>query len=136
MALVRLVFFWSSWHEQAYLLAKGHPPQAQAPLPDVQPWKYSGNRVHPTEKDVSILRPLVESFCPVGGLVTRSRDQAARLSPPHYLAATTSASRLRKNTATLLAAVWMVLAASWDGPRNMPTGFANANPARAFALSQ
>ena len=58
-----------SRHEQAYLLAKGHPQKPDAPLPDVQPWEYSGNIAHPTEKAVSILRPLVESFCPAGGVV-------------------------------------------------------------------
>jgi DNA modification methylase len=35
----------------------------------VQPWEYTGNVAHPTEKAVSILRPLVEPFCPAGGVV-------------------------------------------------------------------
>jgi DNA modification methylase len=56
-------------HEQAYLLAKGRPQKPEAPLPDVQPWEYSGNVAHPTEKAVSILRPLVEAFAPSGGTV-------------------------------------------------------------------
>jgi DNA modification methylase len=56
-------------HESAYILAKGRPQKPQAPLPDVQPWEYSGNVAHPTEKAVSILRPLVESFAPAGGVV-------------------------------------------------------------------
>jgi adenine-specific DNA-methyltransferase len=56
-------------HEQAYLLAKGRPAQPRKPLDDVQPWAYSGNRHHPTEKSVAILRPLIECFSPRGGAV-------------------------------------------------------------------
>lgn len=51
-------------HESAYLLAKGRPP-----LPDVMPWQYTGNRHHPTEKPLSILRPLIESFTKPGDIV-------------------------------------------------------------------
>jgi len=61
--------FLEARHEQAYLLAKGRPRKPDAPLPDVQPWEYTGNVAHPTEKAVSVLRPLVESFCTVGGVV-------------------------------------------------------------------
>ncbi|HCR0227247.1 site-specific DNA-methyltransferase (adenine-specific) [Pantoea sp. AN62] len=49
-------------HENAYLLAKGRPELPAQPLSDVIPWQYTGNRHHPTEKPVSILRPLIESF--------------------------------------------------------------------------
>lgn len=56
-------------HEQAYLLAKGHPAPPRQPLDDVLPWRYSGNRHHPTEKSVAILRPLIECFSPAGGAV-------------------------------------------------------------------
>lgn len=63
------VGFLEARHEQAYLLAKGHPRRPEAPLPDVQPWEYTGNVSHPTEKAVSVLRPLVESFAPAGGVV-------------------------------------------------------------------
>jgi site-specific DNA-methyltransferase (adenine-specific) len=35
----------------------------------VQPWEYSGNRLHPTEKAVSILTPLIESFSQPGDFV-------------------------------------------------------------------
>lgn len=56
-------------HEQAYVLAKGEPPLPFEPLPDVQPFAYTGNRLHPTEKPRSALRPLVRAFCPPGGLV-------------------------------------------------------------------
>lgn len=49
-------------HECAYILAKGRPALPQNPLPDVLGWKYSGNRHHPTEKPVTCLQPLIESF--------------------------------------------------------------------------
>jgi len=61
--------FLQARHEQAYLLAKGRPPKPVTPLSDVRPWEYSGNRIHPTEKSVSILRPLIESFSRPGDLV-------------------------------------------------------------------
>ena len=55
-------------HEQAYLLAKGDPrPTLQ--LPDVRGWRYTGNRLHPTEKSVEVLKPLVEAFSAPGDLV-------------------------------------------------------------------
>lgn len=56
-------------HEGAYLLAKGRPARPAAPIADVIPWAYTGNRLHPTQKPVSILSPLVEAFCASGGLV-------------------------------------------------------------------
>jgi site-specific DNA-methyltransferase (adenine-specific) len=56
-------------HEQAYLLTKGRPRKPIKPLDDIQPWEYSGNRAHPTEKAVGILTPLIRSFSKPGGLV-------------------------------------------------------------------
>lgn len=56
-------------HEQAYLLAKGSPSEPSTMLSDVCGWSYTGNRLHPTQKPVETLRPLVRTFCPVGGLV-------------------------------------------------------------------
>lgn len=45
-------------------LHPGKRPSTSAtnPLPDVLGWKYSGNRHHPTEKPVTSLQPLIESF--------------------------------------------------------------------------
>jgi adenine-specific DNA-methyltransferase len=37
-------------HELAYLLAKGSPKQPTCPIPDVIDFRYTGNRLHPTEK--------------------------------------------------------------------------------------
>lgn len=56
-------------HEAAYLLAKGRPQLPAAPIPDVVEFRYTGNRLHPTQKPVGILKPLIEAFCPLGGLV-------------------------------------------------------------------
>lgn len=56
-------------HEQAYLLAKGRPAVPDEPLDDVQPWQYTGNRAHPTEKAVGILAPLIETFSKRGDLI-------------------------------------------------------------------
>lgn len=78
-------------HEQAYVLAKGNPPLPRRPLTDVQPWEYTGNRQHPTEKAVSILTPLIESFCQPGDVVldpfagSGSTAVAAVLSGRRYL---------------------------------------------------
>lgn len=56
-------------HESAYLLAKGRPSLPANPLADVQPWEYSGNKVHPTEKAVSVIDPLIRTYSKLGDLV-------------------------------------------------------------------
>ncbi len=56
-------------HECAYVLAKGRPPLPANPLPDVLPWRYTHNRLHPTQKPVEPLASLISSLCPEGGLV-------------------------------------------------------------------
>jgi site-specific DNA-methyltransferase (adenine-specific) len=49
-------------HENAYLLAKGNPPQPSQRIPDVLEWQYSGNKLHPTQKPLCVLTPLIQSF--------------------------------------------------------------------------
>jgi adenine-specific DNA-methyltransferase len=49
-------------HEQAYLLAKGEPQFPANPPADVLPWKYTGNRLHPTQKPICSLTPLIEAY--------------------------------------------------------------------------
>src|SRR5262249_2278985 len=61
--------FMGATHEQAYLLAKGDPAMPEQPINDVIEWQYTGNRLHPTQKPVGSLKPLIEAFCPTGGLV-------------------------------------------------------------------
>jgi site-specific DNA-methyltransferase (adenine-specific) len=57
-------------HEQAFLFAKGRPPLPVSPPPDViDAWRYTGNRLHPTQKPVSALRPLIEAFSAPGEIV-------------------------------------------------------------------
>jgi len=56
-------------HESAYVLAKGSPALPTKPLPDVQPWQYSGNRLHPTEKPLSCMRAVIDAFTQPGDLV-------------------------------------------------------------------
>jgi len=58
-------------HEQAYVLAKGRPALPAEPLDDVQPWVYTGNHSHPTEKHVSVLKPLIEVFTAPGDVGSR-----------------------------------------------------------------
>lgn len=49
-------------HENAYLLTKGNPAPPAACIPDVLAWSYSGNLLHPTQKPLGILTPLIRSF--------------------------------------------------------------------------
>ena len=56
-------------HESAFILAKGYPRHPANPIEDIQPWDYTGNRAHPTEKAVSVIAPLIQSFSKRGDLV-------------------------------------------------------------------
>ena len=56
-------------HENAYLLAKGNPAQPEQRIPDVLEWKYSGNRLHPTQKPLCVLTPLIQCFSRSGDVV-------------------------------------------------------------------
>ena len=78
-------------HEQAYLLVKGNPGRPAQPMADVQPWQYTGNRAHPTEKAVEILKPLIRAFSKPGAIVldpfagSGSTAVAAALSGRRYV---------------------------------------------------
>jgi site-specific DNA-methyltransferase (adenine-specific) len=55
------------WHESAYLLQKGQSArQPNFILPDIQPWFYTGNKLHPTQKPVPSLKPIIEAFTQEG----------------------------------------------------------------------
>ncbi len=56
-------------HEAAFLLGKGYPRRPSQPISDVREWEYSGNKLHPTQKPVVVMRELVESFSRPGRLV-------------------------------------------------------------------
>jgi site-specific DNA-methyltransferase (adenine-specific) len=56
-------------HESAYVLAKGRPALPQTALPDVLPFPYTGNRLHPTQKPAAPLRTVIEAFTTSGQLV-------------------------------------------------------------------
>ncbi len=56
-------------HECAHLLVKGNPACPKDTIGDVIDWTYSGNKLHPTQKPLSVLLPLVETFCPPLGML-------------------------------------------------------------------
>jgi site-specific DNA-methyltransferase (adenine-specific) len=78
-------------HEAAYLLVKGNPAFPATPLPDVMDWTYTGNKHHPTQKSIHILKPLIEAFTKPGDLVldafagSGSTCVAAHRTGRHYL---------------------------------------------------
>lgn len=62
--------FTKAHHEQAYLLAKGNPARPHHPPEDVfYNWRYTGNRLHPTQKPVEALLPLIRAYSRPGGIV-------------------------------------------------------------------
>ena len=57
-------------HECAYLLAKGEPQEPEHPIADVIQWThYTGNKLHPSQKPLNVLLPLIKAFCPADGTV-------------------------------------------------------------------
>ena len=60
-------------------------------MDDVQPWEYTGNKAHPTEKAVSVITPLIESFSKRGDVVldtflgSGTTAVAAALSDRRYI---------------------------------------------------
>jgi site-specific DNA-methyltransferase (adenine-specific) len=56
-------------HEQAYLLCKGPTPRTSEPISDVIDFPYTGNTLHPTQKPIAAIEPLIHAFCPIGGIV-------------------------------------------------------------------
>ena len=56
-------------HESAYLLAKGNPPKPRIGLRDVLDWRYTGDVLHPTQKPVMALLPLIMAYSQIGDIV-------------------------------------------------------------------
>jgi site-specific DNA-methyltransferase (adenine-specific) len=106
-------------HESAYLLAKGFPPFPDRPPPDVLDWHYSGNRLHPTQKPVQSLKPLItafassgavvlDPFCGSGSTLVAARELGRQfigidLDPDHHRTATKRLSGLIRESVTIAA---------------------------------
>jgi adenine-specific DNA-methyltransferase len=56
-------------HEAAYLLAKGDPPLPAVSLRDVLEWQYTGDELHPTQKPVMAILPLIMAYSQRGDIV-------------------------------------------------------------------
>lgn len=56
-------------HESCFLLAKGKPELPENPIPDVLPWEYSGNLLHPTQKPLRAITTLIKTFSKQGDLI-------------------------------------------------------------------
>jgi adenine-specific DNA-methyltransferase len=61
--------FTRRYHEQAFLLAKGRPRKPRHRLPSVLEWRYTGNDLHPSQKPVMAILPLVMAFSSRGDIV-------------------------------------------------------------------
>lgn len=59
----------ASSHEQAYVLAKGRWQMHGPALRDVLPWAYTGNLLHPTQKPLKALTPIIDALSRPGQLV-------------------------------------------------------------------
>ncbi len=56
-------------HECAALLAKGNPPRPSCVPPDVLTGRYTGNRLHPTQKPVELLATFIRAYSRPGEIV-------------------------------------------------------------------
>ncbi len=78
-------------HESAYVLTKGRPAKPCRPISDVQQWRYTGNRLHPTKRAVEVIEPLIQAFSMPGDVVldpfsgSGSAAVAAALNKRRYL---------------------------------------------------
>jgi adenine-specific DNA-methyltransferase len=59
----------SRWHEAAYVLAKGRPPRPEVVLKSVLEWQYTGNELHPSQKPVLAILPLILAYSRAGDIV-------------------------------------------------------------------
>lgn len=116
-------------HESAFLLAKGRPGLPRRPLDDIQPWVYSGNNDHPTQKAVRILTPLIETFTEPGQLVldpfagSGSTLVAALIGGRRYLGI-----ELEQKYCTLIRERLSYLQRNPAQPRNPIAGIQNVDP--------
>lgn len=119
--------FFSYQHEQAYLLAKGRPPLPKQPLADVMDMPYSGNKLHPTQKPVEALAPLVRSFTLPGELVldpfagSGSSCAAALLAGRRYVGIELDEEYLHHAVARLERVKERIAAKKWSSQVLIPT---------------
>jgi len=79
-------------HECAALLAKGNPPRPSVILPDVLTGRYTGNRLHPTQKPIELLAKFIQAYSRPGEIVldpfagSGSAAVAATRLNRHYIA--------------------------------------------------
>lgn len=118
--------FLSYHHEQAYLLAKGRPPLPKQPLADVIEMPYSGNKLHPTQKPVAALAPLIRSFTLPDELVldpfagSGSTCAAAMLTGRRYLGVEMDATYFHQASARMERVKGRIAARRFS-PRLIPT---------------
>ncbi len=80
-----------SFHEVAFLLAKGKPAAPANPISDVLRWQCTNNVLHPTQKPVGVIRLLIQTFSPERGIVldpfagSGSTGVAAKLTGRDYI---------------------------------------------------
>ncbi|MGA2542523.1 MAG: DNA methyltransferase [Verrucomicrobiota bacterium] len=92
-------------HELAYLLAKGEPKKPVEPLRDVIQWTYTGNALHPNQKPISILNPLIVRLSEPGDVV---------LDPFGGSGATALAARMCGRQFILIEKLWRYCEAARD----------------------
>ncbi len=115
-------------HEQAYLLAKGRPPLPKQPLADVMDMPYSGNKLHPTQKPVVALAPLIRSFTLPGELVldpfagSGSSCAAALLTGRRYIGMELDTEYFQHASARLERVYERIAAKKRSSPVLIPTG--------------
>lgn len=56
-------------HKLAYLLAKGDPPLPKIALRDVLDWRCTNNALHPTQKPLMAILPLILAYSETGDIV-------------------------------------------------------------------
>lgn len=56
-------------HETAYLLAKGQPSIPEQPISDTIEWEREPDALHPNQKPVAALSPLIAVYAPLQGIV-------------------------------------------------------------------
>ena len=64
-----LGYFSRAQHETAFLLAKGNPKKPAKAISDVLDWRRVTNAVHPNEKPLGAITPLVAAFAPQKSLI-------------------------------------------------------------------